>query len=605
MMKRSLILLSLILPLLALGLLSLFPQADRALEIPGAHFYIVTFFTFAALVVTIFAAISLGQASQPRHRLMATAFAAMGTLFFIHGVTTPNALITSFNPGVRWAGWLTLFVGGIIFAVASLDTPTNRLNVRHLHLFQWVLASFCGLFAIVVAFFPNLLASIDAQASPWHQQVVYGLTLYIWLFATLRLWRTWRQTSEEVDGVMALVAAWCAIGTISLHGFPVWNLSWWLYHLLLLLGVVTAVWSLSRHYEQLRQFRLTRYYIALGLMATGGLSLLAAHLISQLVERTLLAQLALDAAQDVAIVAATPEITQLVVNARLAGLLISALSLGLLFALLLLVVNRGDRLIQARAQELEEAYTNLRAAESMRDDLSDMIVHDLRTPLTAIGLSLDLIERSLRDPSKESYRQRFLDQARESVQQMLLLISQLLDVARLEAGHLQLHPEPWSVADLLHEKAASYAPQAEVEQKHIWVESAANTATVVADRALMGRVLDNLIGNALKYTEPGGQVWLKTTADRSMLVVQVADDGPGISQEVAGRIFDKFYQIKGEAGRPLRGGAGLGLAFCRLAVEAHEGRIWVEPRPGQGSIFAFSLPADNPTSSPLTHTHTP
>ncbi len=707
MIKRILISLSLILPIGFLIVMALFPDLDAAIHYPLLHFYLVTFFTFAAAVVALFTAVTLGPESAPRHRLLATAFAAMGLIFLIHGVTTPEALLFTANPGVRWAAWLTLFVGGLVFALAAYDAPERPLSLRHLNTIHWALAFFYIIFVDIVAFAPQWLSFIDAQAAPWHQQAVYGLTLLIWLYATWRLWQTWRKTREPVDQVMALLAAWFAISTVSLHGFPIWHLSWWLYHILLLMGVITAVLALGRTYEQLRRFRLTPYYAAISLIVTAALTLLASHLFSRIVENDLRSQLSqqtLRVAQNLAISVAgdmpesavpenlsqmaadamlfqsanwasrlagleiglvtvydvdgtavypdemppmpppdaqlqtalngepaalfftatdplfpgvttdrylqafapinsatgtigvlstvqdLPTLVPAVVRARLLGLLIASVTMGLLFLGLLVIVRRADLLITARSNELAKAYADLQAAEALRDDLMSMIVHDLRSPLTSVSLSLDLLERSVGDPSRAEFMDRFFSGARESLQQMLSLISQLLDVARLEAGQLKLEQELFSAADLLQEKQSLFLLQAESNNKQIRVETPTNLSPARADRELVGRVLENLISNALKYTRPGGCIALRASQNGAALQIDVADDGEGIAPQAAARIFDKFFQVKDEHGRPIRRGAGLGLNFCRLVVEAHNGRIWVDSQPGHGSTFSFTLP---------------
>ncbi|MCB8988752.1 MAG: hypothetical protein H6661_13510 [Ardenticatenaceae bacterium] len=589
-LKRLFIALSLVLPAGWLLLAALFPQIDRTVQVPLLHFYVVTFFTFAAAVVTFFTAAALGQSSAPRHQLLATAFAVMGSLFFIHGVTTPNALIFAANPGIRWAAWLTLFLGGVVFALAALDSPQRPLPLKRLDLIHWALAIFCGGFILIVAFRSQWLGAIDAQAAPWHQQTVFVLTLLIWLFAAVRLWRTWRQTALPVDGVMALIAAWFAIGSISMHAFAAWKLSWWLYHVQLLLGVITAVWALSQTYEQLRQFRLTTYYTALGLIVTAGLALLASHLVSQFVEQNLLLPLGAQLPATAEPLIAPAAMTEMIVRARLTGLLIASSALGALFLVLLVVVRRADRLITTRSDELAAAYANLQAAEALRDDLTDMVVHDLRTPLTSMRLSLDLLEKLLDAPEQAEFRQRLIDNAQGSVEQMLVLINQMLDLAKLEAGQLNLSCQPLALPQLLQEKAQFYMPQAEASEKHIYVETQPDLPLISADPDLVGRVVDNLVGNALKYTRAGGRISLCAQASGTAVLVQVADDGEGIAPEAAARIFDKFYQVTDAEGQPLRRGTGLGLSFCKLVVEAHNGRIWVDSQPGQGSTFSFTLP---------------
>jgi signal transduction histidine kinase len=278
-----------------------------------------------------------------------------------------------------------------------------------------------------------------------------------------------------------------------------------------------------------------------------------------------------------------------VVEARLAGLLIAGLSMTALFFVLLGIVRRADRLITARSDELSRAYTDLRAAEAMRDDLTDMIVHDLRTPLTTVTVNLDLMARLADDPTHQNTQRRFLSNARDSTKRIVGLINDLLDVSKLEAG--QLHPmREWlSILDLLHERAAVFAIQAEAENKQIAVEAEAELPSALADPSLVSRELDNLISNALKYTSSGGHVRLSAARNGRMLRLSVNDDGEGIPAEYIERIFDKFVQVPDD-NRSRRRGTGLGLTFCKLAVEAHGGQIWAKSTPGQGSAFFFTLP---------------
>lgn len=576
-MKRLLIALTVFIPAAYLLFAFFYPNRDPIWQAPLPHFYIVTFFTFVSVVVTFSTAVVLGRSATPRHRLLATAFAVMGGLMFVHGVLTPGALIFTFNPGIRWAAWLTLFLGGFIFAMAAFDTPKRPLSLPRLHRIHWILGLFIGAFVLIVFLAPAWLTAVDEQAGPWHQNLVYASTLLLWLFAAVRFVQIWRQTEARVDGVMALLAAWFVLATISMHSFPGWHLSWWTYHLLLMMGVITAVVALAQEYEDLREFRLLYYYAAIGLILTGGLTLLSSFLVSRFVEQNMPYE-------------ETEEMMAMMVSARLTGLLIAALTMGCLFLALLIVVRRADKLIMARNQELARAYTDLQAAEAMRDDMADMVVHDLRSPLTAISLNMDLLERALTDPDKASYRLRFIESARGSVVQMIGLINQILATAKLEAGQLNPEFQPLDVRALLAEKTAVFSPQAQENGKHLDCSTSETLPKPQADSALIGRVLDNLINNALKYTVPGGSVYLKAAVVETAVLVQVHDDGEGIDPAAAALIFDKFYQVKDLDGKAKRQGTGLGLAFCKLVVEAHNGRIWVESQPGQGSTFSFTLP---------------
>ena len=589
-MKKTIIAASIIIPVSLLALFAFFPAVDPTIEAPVLHFYIVTFFTFAAAVAAYLVGLVLEQQAQPRHRLLATAFVVMGGHFFIHGVLTPNVIITVQNPGIRWSAWFTFSVGGLIFLIAALDRPERSLSPQQVRGTHLAAGLFTAVFTLVVFLRPTWLVAIDNLADPWHEVAAFGLTFVIWMVAVWALWRIWKQTNDWVDGVMALIAIWLTLGTVSMHGFAVWQLSWWLYHLLLLLGAITAVAILAKSYEQLRRFRLTYYYLAIGLIATAALTLWASHLVAEFVQQGISTELEAILTQNGILFNELPEMNLMVINARITGLWVAGLTMGTLFVALLFVVNRADRLILHRNNELAQANAELKAEEALRDELTDMIVHDLRTPLTSINLSLDLLQSSLQDSSKEAKHKHFIQAANRSTANMIQLIDQLLDVAQLEAGKLRLNIVRHSIRTLLQQKAAVFQPQIVASNKHLTLALPENLPHIPLDVDLIDRVLDNLLSNALKYTMEGGQIMLQAQQAGDKLIVAIADDGEGIKQSVANHIFDKFYQVRDEQGKPLRRGTGLGLSFCKMVVEAHNGRIWVESQPGEGSTFYFALP---------------
>jgi signal transduction histidine kinase len=241
---------------------------------------------------------------------------------------------------------------------------------------------------------------------------------------------------------------------------------------------------------------------------------------------------------------------------------------------------------------LGRAYDELREAERLRDDLTNMIVHDLRNPLTAVLGMLNMINRvaAASNAPDVTNLQRFAETAQSAARRMKQLIDDLLDVSKLEAGELRPQLAPLRLAKLLAERRESYRLQAEADGKHFAIETPPNLPEVMADAALIGRVLDNLIGNAFKYTGRGGHVIVAAAPGNAEVVVSVRDDGLGIAPEYHVRIFDKFVQVTDAYGVPLQTGTGLGLAFCRLAVQAHGGRVWVDSALGQGSTFSFTLP---------------
>ncbi len=226
--------------------------------------------------------------------------------------------------------------------------------------------------------------------------------------------------------------------------------------------------------------------------------------------------------------------------------------------------------------------------EQVREDLVHMIIHDLRNPLSSIMSSLDLIHTAIEEPSFQLPINQLFDVARRSGERLFTLIDSILDLARLETGEAELRKEEIPVADLVHEVTEEIRPLAIGREIGLEVHLAPDLPSVLGDRELLRRVLVNLLDNALKYTPPRGKItvsvdWLPPDA----VLFAVADTGPGIPPEHLDRIFDRFARVPGQRTK----GTGIGLAFCKLAVEAHGGRIWVESRPGEGATFKFVLPA--------------
>lgn len=266
------------------------PEADWAARLPLLHFYIVTFTTFAAVVLSILLSLALEEGGQTRHLLAAVAFAAMGTIFFSHGLATPEALIHEGHPAIRWSAWLTLLAGSVLFLAATLHDPARApawLSVRRI---VYAASGLIALYLLVALLAPDWLAEMNAEAGPTERFAIFGLTLLLWLIAAWRFARLWQRTRSPVDGALAFVAFWLANGAISMHRFPAWNVSWWMYHFLLLISFLVATAILVAAYEQTRQFRLLHYYIAASLIVTALLALVASDLFSRFSYQTSVAQ---------------------------------------------------------------------------------------------------------------------------------------------------------------------------------------------------------------------------------------------------------------------------------------------------------------------------
>ncbi len=226
-------------------------------------------------------------------------------------------------------------------------------------------------------------------------------------------------------------------------------------------------------------------------------------------------------------------------------------------------------------------------ADRLHTTLLNSISHDLRTPLSSIiGALTVLTDREAQmDPTT---RRDMIDTAREGAERLNRLVGDLLDITRLETGSLKLLWDWCDLEDMVGTVLEQLRPS--LQGRDVQVRLEPGLPLVYADYALIAQVLHNLLDNAVKYSAEGTPITL--SAERAgdagdYVVISVADRGPGIPPDVRNRIFGKFFRID----RPGTGrGTGLGLAICKGIVEAHKGRIWVEPREGGGSVFAFSLP---------------
>jgi len=180
-----------------------------------------------------------------------------------------------------------------------------------------------------------------------------------------------------------------------------------------------------------------------------------------------------------------------------------------------------------------------------------------------------------------------LQAAHDEVHRMQALVNDLLDLSKIEAGHIDLEYERATIETLFGHAEDLFRPR--TERKGVRLETTLDEAlpAIRADANKVVWVLSNLISNALRYVDRGGRIGLTARGMGSFVHLSVADDGPGIPPEYQSRIFDKLVQIKGRE----PGGSGLGLAICKEIVRAHGGAIWVESRPGEGSAFTFTLPA--------------
>jgi two-component system, NtrC family, sensor histidine kinase KinB len=260
-------------------------------------------------------------------------------------------------------------------------------------------------------------------------------------------------------------------------------------------------------------------------------------------------------------------------------------------------MRRLDIESQGLIEWVEQDITAQMELEQLRRDLSAMVYHDLRGPLQAIGLSVQKLAQVLANHENPAVL-TFLQTGLRSTRQLRRMIDNLLDIQRLEEGRAMLDRSQIELRVLLTDAVQLVQPVIVESGQQLQINLADNLPPILLDNDMILRVVVNLLENATKYTPRGGTLQLDARVQNDRLAITVADSGPGIPTEMQNRIFDKFNRVKYQDGPK---GIGLGLAFCRLAVDAHGGQIWVESEPGKGSKFTLSLPlntseADDPFS---------
>lgn len=241
------------------------------------------------------------------------------------------------------------------------------------------------------------------------------------------------------------------------------------------------------------------------------------------------------------------------------------------------------RHLRAQVEEERRAVFIAHSALDLRDEFLAIVGHDLRNPLNAIAMSTQLLQRfALEDPRVV----RISESLVESIAQMERIISDLTDVAAIEAGKLSVETEPGDARTPIGRALENFQPVA--IERGIAIQGSIPPQPLRArfDRGRILQVMQNLLGNAVKFTPNGGRIFVEAERSPDHVEVRVRDSGQGIPHEELVSIFERFRQVEKKGRR----GLGLGLYICRSIVEAHRGRIWAQSLPGEGSTFTFTLP---------------
>ncbi len=237
--------------------------------------------------------------------------------------------------------------------------------------------------------------------------------------------------------------------------------------------------------------------------------------------------------------------------------------------------------------KLKLANEKLKEFDQLKSHFVGMVSHELRNPLSVLGESLSLILDKVAGSISEEQKE-ILEIGKRSVDRLIRLVSDLLNLEKIEAGKMELKREEIDVAPFLNELLIPYLSRISKSKLTLETSIPMDLGLLWTDRDKLTEVIINLLSNAMKYTPVGGRLALKVEGNKEELRFEIADTGPGIPAKQREKIFDKFTRITAEK----QEGTGLGLPIVKEIVELHKGKIWVESDPGQGSRFIFTIPRD-------------
>ncbi len=231
--------------------------------------------------------------------------------------------------------------------------------------------------------------------------------------------------------------------------------------------------------------------------------------------------------------------------------------------------------------------TDVHQLEAHKRNLISLFTHDLKAPVAIIGGFVDRLVDEKAGPLNEK-QSSYLETIHKEISRLEQYIFSFLDIARIESGQIELQLSPCDLGELLTEIVTGFEVQAAKKNIELHLDPSQLSGPVILDRLQISRVISNLLDNAIKYSHENSIVKLSLREDRNQVILEIQDQGPGISVQDQAQIFSHFYRIDDE--RRAVQGSGLGLAAVKAIVEAHSGRVWMRSTPGKGSSFFISLP---------------
>jgi signal transduction histidine kinase len=263
-------------------------------------------------------------------------------------------------------------------------------------------------------------------------------------------------------------------------------------------------------------------------------------------------------------------------------------------------VEEANRELTEKNRRLAQAVERLQEADRVKSNFLATVSHELRTPLTSvIGYSEMLLEGIAGELNEE--QREYVRTVMEKGDQLLVLITGILDISRMEAGQMKFDKEPFELDEIVSVALSTIAPNARRKKIGLSCEVPPDLPRVLGDRDKVRQCLLNLLNNAIKFTPEGGAIAIRASegplapgATQHGVRVAVQDTGIGVASEYHQRVFDPFFQVDNSSTREY-GGTGLGLSIVKRFIEAHGGNVWLESREGSGSTFYFTLPLAPPT----------
>jgi signal transduction histidine kinase len=612
-------------PLILLILLR-YPSLDRPLlHDPLIHLVITLVGSLLGVFLALLVLNVARRAQDGRLFLIGMGFLSVASIFITHSISTPDVLMSGRGLATGISGLVSLVLGGIFFALSGLHMPLgfNHWLMRHVRLwllaflifwlaYNWVFLVMIPAIAVaqeagsvareVDAARPHGQAhaagSAAAADAPSEDQAEYepaqppapptssnflglvrGLLVTIgfvcYILAIGRHYAFYRRSRSQAGFGLTCGMAFFGEALLTQYFAQLYAYSFWLYHIQEFTGYAVISYAVLGAYRRgLNDESLLESLLLPGTRAR--LQAGYARAMEALVE-------ALSRGQQ-----PTPALRQ-ALRARF----------GLAESQVRVLEEAATAVTKERRQrqELELLNQSVRQLEAHKEQLTQMIVHDLKNPLTALLGFLELLRLDhLTDDQRV-----LLENALRSGRNLSDLIGDLLDIGRIEEGRLELERVVISPSELLVECAAEMRGWLAQENKTIAVEASADLPPLYADYRLLRRVMLNLLSNAIKHTPASTHISLRASpsvlassrdrdgADIGQIVIEVEDNGPGIPSIYLERIFDKFGRFAVEQ-TALQSSTGLGLTLCRLVIEAHGGTVGVTSTVGQGTIFQVALP---------------